>query len=304
MADTESKTGIMNKLDYLDNTKQLIRTALREKGQDIPAHIPFRSYAQIINDLQIGIDTSDADATEYDIIAPHTAYVNDRKLTGRIPKIDTTFSFDNIEIIQTNSSVSSLIKDYTMTDNRIFHKEYLDGIDLQGKDFLIYMRPNNNESQAIIFTWNNTEDLTFTLSNNTMILSSPHLTVYTDLFLNGTPSITEDQYSGIYFGNDSYYCTKDIYTNNNIVFNQCELLSYEYLTINQSFDQTKAILSSANNQINIEQTNLARIFGLTPNVLKKGVTIMGITGTYEGEIPSSEVNQINNNLEEVLGINE
>ena len=31
---------------------------------------------------------------------------------------------------------------------------------------------------------------------------------------------------------------------------------------------------------------------------------MGITGTYEGEIPSSEVNQINNNLEEVLGINE
>lgn len=312
MATENSTSDIMNKLNYLDTTKQQIRTALNNKGQSIPSYTPFREYSTIINDMSIGTDTRDATATEYDILAPYTAYVNDQKLTGRILTVANNFSFDNIEISQTNSTSNSLYKDYTMTDSRILHKEYLDGIDLHGKNFIIYRRLTNNESDSIVFTWNNTQTLKITFNNNTMTLKTYNgntetnsLKTYTDLFLNGEPTITEGSYSMIYFGNDSYYSTANVYDDNdNLIFAQIESLSYTYITIEQSFNTTKAVPAIIKNKVDINQQDLARMLGITPDKIKLGENILGVIGTYEGEISSQEIEQINDNLEEVLGINE
>lgn len=305
MADNDSTSDILDKLDYLDNTKQQIRTALNNKGLNIDTITPFRNYAAEIDTLHIGTDTTDADATSYDIISPRTAYVNDVKITGRVPKITDEFSFNNIEITQTSED-NSLIKDYIMTDERIFHKEYLNGINLIGKDFLIYMRPDYDESQAIVFTWNNTEELDLSFNNNTMILRANHLTTYTDLFLGGNPTITTGPYSGIYFGNNSYFSTQKIEDNNStLIFKQCEKLEYEYLTIDQSFDETTAISSTANNKLNIEQQAIANMVGLLPDILKSGNKVLNVEGTLEPIRLFSSIDEMDNssgNNKDDLGV--
>ena len=302
---------IMNKLNYLDTTKQQLRAALRDKGQEVPLQAPFRDYVQILRDMTIGTDTMDADATEYDIVSPYTAYAKNRKITGRLVKINQDYSFDNIEIYQNNDSTSNLIKDYTMKDNQVFHREYFNGINLEGKDFLIYMRPDHTEHDAIVFTWPNTQTLKININNNTMILDSYNkntktndLITYNNLFLNGNPTITEGTFEDNYFGNSSYYSTNDVYSlNQTLIFEKCESLSYKYITINQTFDESKAIPSNFKNILVIEQQDIAKWIGLTPDMIKKDCKVLGITGTYEGEIPSQTIEQINNNLEEILGIN-
>lgn len=309
MADNITNSSIMDKLDYLETTKTQIREALISKGQSVSTIDTFRSYVEAINDIQVGTDTSDADATAYDIIAPRTAYAKDKKLVGKINKITNEFSFDDYELSQTNAQ-NNFIKDYTMKDNQIFHQEYFEGMDLIGKDVLIYMRPNTDESQAIVFTYNNTNTLKVNITNNTMVLKTYDvnnietntLTTYTDLFLSGTPTKTNGPYSGTYFGNDSYFTTKNIYdSNNDILFEADENQSYTYFTINQSFDETKAISSEANNKINLKQKDLAEIAGLRPEILKENETIMGITGSMEpkGNYQTKDLEYLANGTYEV-----
>ena len=92
MADNE-KTDIeklQDGLDYLSQTKNLIKQAIVGKGQTISNNTPFREYAQKISDIETGIDTSDATATAQDILEDKTAYVNGQKVTGLYVPLDTS----------------------------------------------------------------------------------------------------------------------------------------------------------------------------------------------------------------------
>ena len=46
---------IYGKLDYLDETKQLIKQAIRSKGVDVTDADAFRSYPDKIQEIQVGI---------------------------------------------------------------------------------------------------------------------------------------------------------------------------------------------------------------------------------------------------------
>ena len=90
MADNE-KTDIeklQDGLDYLSQTKDLIKQAIVSKGQTIGNDTTFREYAQKISDIETGVDTSDATATAQDICGNKTAYARGQKLTGQIPTYD------------------------------------------------------------------------------------------------------------------------------------------------------------------------------------------------------------------------
>ena len=90
MADNE-KTDIeklQDGLDYLSQTKDLIKQAIVSKGQTIGNDTTFREYAQKISDIETGVDTSDATATAQDICGNKTAYARGQKLTGQIPMYD------------------------------------------------------------------------------------------------------------------------------------------------------------------------------------------------------------------------
>ena len=103
-------SNINNKLDYLDETKQLIKQAIIDKGQEVSDEDTFRSYVDKISDIETGNDTKDATATSNDILYPETAYISNGKVTGNIMPIYSS----NTTLSQTNTISRSL--SYSLLD--------------------------------------------------------------------------------------------------------------------------------------------------------------------------------------------
>lgn len=77
-------------LDYLSETKALIKDAISSKGVTITNSDTFRSYAEKINSIQ-SLDTSDADAQAGDIALDKVAYVKGKRVVGNM---DTSGIFE------------------------------------------------------------------------------------------------------------------------------------------------------------------------------------------------------------------
>ena len=114
MASKESK--IDTKLDYLENTKLLIKQAMANKGIEVTDNTTFRTYADLINNLIIGTDQSDATATATDIVAGKIAYNDNIKVVGSLIEY-ATLSSEALEVVDDTSNSKFIAK--IQTDNRL-----------------------------------------------------------------------------------------------------------------------------------------------------------------------------------------
>ena len=78
-------SSIENKFNYLEETKELIKSAITEKGIEVADEATFRQYPDLIQQIETGIDTtSSKPATSNDIALNKEAFVNGEKVIGTV----------------------------------------------------------------------------------------------------------------------------------------------------------------------------------------------------------------------------
>lgn len=111
MASGDSK--IDRKLDYLEDTKALIRQAMTNKGIVVTDNTTFREYADLINNLVLEKDQSDATVLPNDMVAGKIAYNDNNKVIGTLTEY-LSMSSQAVEITEANNSITGKIR----TDSR------------------------------------------------------------------------------------------------------------------------------------------------------------------------------------------
>lgn len=304
---------INDKIEYLAETKNLIKQAIIAKGQAIEDNDTFRSFAQKIQNISTGIDTSDANATMKDILTGKTAYVNGEKITGTIanngdlvvtPSTDEQDNsagyYTSIQVRPVTSAIDTNIKAENIKSNVSILGITGSVIELNGhevqvtpstKQKIITPEENYNAlTKVTIDAVTNTIDSNIQAGNikkdvNILGVIGTYEGLNTndanataaDLLPNKTAYVKGELITGSMNKQSTATCTQEV---------NAELLSEtSEVKVEGKWDgsETTYIDNTCILGAKISYASLANIIGLTANKIKSGETILGIEGTYTGE---------------------
>lgn len=270
---------IKKQLDYLEETKQLIKEQLVAKGQPVDENTTFREYVDNMNDL---VDTTDANAETGDIATGKSGYVDGQKVDG------------NLRDIASGSASSFISTNFTVEDKPQFNL----------LDFTLPFTVDLIHRQGSTEQLNVTYDKIATPIN----LSSDQIKAgETVLGINGKTSVvdTEDANAvaeNIINGQTAYVngekVTGTLPTRLTWYVNNARHLSSSHLGesygLNKlSYDSPVAMPKTNSGEIyvTIPRETLASSLGITADVVKTGTFISGVTGTF-----TSDANATSNDI--------
>ena len=227
----------------------------------------------ITGTLSPGIDTSDADATSSDLSKGKTAYVNGKKITGNVNTFASVLSYTFYRgncTISDNKSLGYLQLNGQFSSDALFRSGVTMRMQSDYEDIASAIGLTADKIKAGETILGVTGTVEVGIDTSDADATAENIEINKTAYINGQ-KIT---------GTLPLFPNSRTFTVDGGITNDTENSKLTISTINT----LKQILdSNLNMEFSTSYSNVAEAIGLTPDKIKSGETILGITGTYTGE---------------------